>query len=252
MTNLTKLILPLFALAFLLAGCSAFEMPEETPTSETVTDSKYGYDGKILNGKHIVKIKTTMGDITVELDADAAPKTVTNFVTLAKAKYFDNLTFHRVIPNFMLQGGDPNGNGSGGESVFGAKFADEINANSYGLDKQTLGELADGQPLTGPLAGKEDMTVKEYYTEFEGYMYNDGLQSLPMQRGMIAMANAGANTNGSQFFITQADTPWLAGKHTVFGRVTAGMDVVDKIANVPRDANDKPLTKVTYTIEVQE
>ena len=193
-----KFLIPLFALA-LLIGCT----PSKTMTTPSTGAIPAGFDGVLLSGKHTVVIKTSMGDMTLELDADAAPKTVTNFVTLAKSGYYNGLTFHRVIPRFMIQGGDPSGDGTGGASVFGSSFEDEI--NDYKL-----------------------------------------------VRGAIAMANRGPDTNGSQFFIVQAEsTPWLDGRHTVFGKVTAGEDVVDKIAAVKRDENDRPLTPITYTIEVK-
>lgn len=193
-----KFLIPLFALA-LLIGCSS--SPTMTTPSTGAVPS--GFDGVLLSGKHTVVMKTSMGDITLELDADAAPKTVTNFVTLAKSGYYNGLTFHRVIPRFMIQGGDPSGDGTGGASVFGASFEDEI--NDYKL-----------------------------------------------VRGVIAMANRGPDTNGSQFFIVQADaTPWLDGRHTVFGKVTEGLELVDAIAAVERDQNDKPISPVTYTMEVK-
>ncbi len=122
---------------------------------------------------------TSKGTIVMALDAKSAPKTVNNFVFLAQDKYYDGLTFHRVIPDFMVQGGCPEGSGRGGP---GYKFGDEFagNPNSH-------------------------------------------------ERGVISMANAGPGTNGSQFFITHVPCPWLNGKHTVFGKVTAGLDVVDSI-----------------------
>jgi cyclophilin family peptidyl-prolyl cis-trans isomerase len=139
-------------------------------------------------------LHTNKGPIEFELfDADA-PKTVENFVKLAGEAFYDGVVFHRVIPDFMIQGGDPTGTGRGGP---GYTFEDEFNDNK-------------------------------------------------VVRGALAMANAGPNTNGSQFFIVTAEaTPWLDGKHTVFGRVTNGMDVVDEIANVDTDANDKPREDVT-------
>jgi cyclophilin family peptidyl-prolyl cis-trans isomerase len=139
-------------------------------------------------------LQTSKGAVEVELfDADA-PKTVENFLTLARDGFYDGVAFHRVIPDFMIQGGDPTGSGRGGP---GYTFEDEINEHK-------------------------------------------------VERGALAMANAGPNTNGSQFFIVTADaTPWLDGKHTVFGRVTQGMDVVDEISNVATDANDKPREPVT-------
>jgi len=134
-------------------------------------------------------LQTNHGAIELELFDDDAPKTVENFLTLARDGFYDGTTFHRVIPDFMIQGGDPTGTGRGGP---GYQFEDEINDHK-------------------------------------------------VARGALAMANAGPNTNGSQFFIVTTDeAPWLDGKHTVFGRVTSGMDVVDAISEVDRDASDKP------------
>jgi cyclophilin family peptidyl-prolyl cis-trans isomerase len=240
-----KFLIPLFALA-LLVGCTGAE--DTNPTVPAEGDAT-GFTGKILSGKHTVILHTSMGDVTMKLDAKAAPKTVTNFVALAQTGFYDGLIFHRVIPSFMLQGGDPNGNGTGGSSVFGDVFEDEINAESYGLHKTPLSEVAGTQELPPEL---ENMTVKEYY-ELQGYKYNDSLKSISMERGVIAMANRGPNTNGSQFFIIQAEegTPWLEGKHTVFGKVTDGMEIVDAISQVERDANDMPREPVTFTVEVK-
>ncbi|MDP9492215.1 MAG: peptidylprolyl isomerase [Actinomycetota bacterium] len=130
----------------------------------------------------------------LELYPDDAPKTVENFLKLARDGFYEGVIFHRVIPDFMIQGGDPTGTGMGGP---GYEFEDEFNQH-------------------------------------------------PVARGALAMANAGANTNGSQFFIVTAEaTPWLDGKHTVFGKVTSGMDVVDKICAADRDDNDRPRTPIT-------
>jgi cyclophilin family peptidyl-prolyl cis-trans isomerase len=134
-------------------------------------------------------LHTSAGEIALELYPDDAPKTVENFTKLARDGFYDGVIFHRVIPDFMVQGGDPTGTGSGGP---GYEFEDEINEHR-------------------------------------------------VERGALAMANAGPGTNGSQFFIVTADAcPWLDGKHTVFGRVSAGMDVVDRISRLPRDAHDRP------------
>lgn len=130
-------------------------------------------------------IKTVKGDIEVAFYPKDASKTVTNFATLAKRGYYNNLNFHRVEPGFVIQGGDPNGNGTGGTSIYGEKFEDELNPNTD--------------------------SYKEGYKE-----------------GVVAMANAGPNTNGSQFFIMLADNP-LPHNYTIFGKVTKGMDVVKKI-----------------------
>ena len=148
-------------------------------------------------------IETPKGQIVIELYADQAPKTVANFVKLAKEGFYNGIIVHRVIPGFMVQTGDPTGTGRGGP---GYTFADEI------------------VPA----------------------LRHDG-------PGVVSMANAGPNTNGSQFFITLAATPWLDGKHTVFGRVIEGQQVVDQIVAVPRDANDKPLQPVAMErVTIQE
>ena len=204
------------------------------------------------------EMNTSRGTIVLTLEYEKTPLTVANFVGLAEgtirhgreqsSRYFDGLTFHRVIPDFMIQGGDPSGNGTGGNSIFGTKFEDEINAKSYGLHKKTLSDISN-DPLPDDL---KKMTVEEYLTA-QGYVFNDNLKSLPMKRGFLAMANSGPNTNGSQFFIIQrkGGTEWLEGRHTVFGEVTDGMDVVDRIARVKKGANDKPLEPVTFDVEVK-
>jgi cyclophilin family peptidyl-prolyl cis-trans isomerase len=149
-------------------------------------------------GKEIVVIETSMGNIEVSLFRAQTPKTVENFEGLAKKGYYNGVTFHRVIKNFMIQGGDPTGTGAGGESIFGKKFADEIDSS-----------LVFDRP------------------------------------GLLAMANAGPNTNGSQFFITLVPTTWLNTHHTIFGEVVAGWDVVKAIGEVPTSKpGDKPLTPV--------
>lgn len=149
-------------------------------------------------------IETDKGAIKLELFAKDAPKTVDNFTKLAGQGFYNGLTFHRVINDFVIQGGDPKGDGTGGP---GYSFEDEINPWSLGLS---------------------DNVIKAY--ESQGYKYTRDLQSHKMEAGVLAMANAGPNTNGSQFFIvtTQAQ-PHLDGKHTVFGKVIEGMDVVLKI-----------------------
>jgi len=139
-------------------------------------------------------LHTNKGAIAIELFDDDAPNTVENFTKLATDGYYNGTIFHRVIPDFMIQGGDPTGTGSGGP----------------------------------------------------GYTFEDEQNEHRVERGALAMANAGPNTNGSQFFIVTADScPWLDGKHTVFGRVTDGMDAVDAISEVDRDSRDKPHADVT-------
>lgn len=187
-------------------------------------------------GEEIAVIKTNHGDIKIRLFPEVAPKTVENFKTHAKNGYYDGVTFHRVMNEFMIQGGDPEGTGRGGKSIWGDTFEDE----------------------------------------FDPYYHNI--------RGALSMANAGPNTNGSQFFIVQktdtkdmidqmeqigeaggfskdvieaydkfGGTPWLDGKHTVFGQVFEGMDVVDKIASVKVDRSSKPAQSVVMEkIEIKE
>lgn len=182
------------------------------------------FDQTVTKDEIAVEMVTNHGTIRLKLFPKLAPKAVGNFITHAKTGYYNGVTFHRVIDGFMIQGGDPTGTGAGGESIYGKPFEDE----------------------------------------FSPYLFNF--------RGAVSMANAGPNTNGSQFFIVQNNelnpvfkeqmekagypqeaidyyvkyggTPWLDFRHTVFGQVIDGMDVVDKIAKVPTDAQDKPLEDV--------
>lgn len=150
---------------------------------------------------HVI-LATTAGEIEIELLADKAPKTVENFVKLAKSGFYNGTLFHRVIPNFMIQGGDP---------------------------------LTREQPQNWRIHG----------TGGPGYKFADEPNDVKLVRGVLAMANAGPNTNGSQFFIITAPaTDWLQGKHTAFGRVVSGMDVVGKIEQAKRDGNDHPLEDI--------
>lgn len=154
----------------------------------------------LLEANPIAVFNTSKGDIEVELRPDLAPKAVENFTTLAKKGYYNGQIFHRVIKNFMIQGGDPTGTGSGGESIWNKPFEDEFSPNAV-FDKA----------------------------------------------GILAMANRGSNTNSSQFFITTVPTYWLNGRHTIFGYVKNGFDVVRKIENVQTNGKyqgDKPLEDV--------
>lgn len=153
----------------------------------------YGGD-EAMKGTTVV-LETNQGAIEIQLFNEIAPKTCENFIGLVKKGYYDGLIFHRVIKNFMIQGGDPTGTGAGGESIWGKPFEDEV-SSSVSFDK----------------------------------------------KGILAMANAGPNTNGSQFFITTAQTPWLNMRHTIFGEVTSGYDVVEKIENSQTDSSDRPVT----------
>jgi peptidyl-prolyl cis-trans isomerase B (cyclophilin B) len=187
---------------------------------KTVTNSLPQLTEEVTADEKLVEMQTSMGTIKIKLFPEYAPKAVENFVKHSEEGYYNGLIFHRVIKDFMIQGGDPNGNGTGGESIYGKPFEDE----------------------------------------FSNHLFNI--------RGALSMANAGANTNGSQFFIVQnpkvdpsmkaqmekagypkeiidayvknGGTPWLDHRHTVFGQVVEGMDIVDKIARTPVDAQDKP------------
>ncbi|WP_409251820.1 peptidylprolyl isomerase [Bacillus sp. SCS-153A] len=203
------------------------ENEQAQETVEAVDDSDVTYPQlteEIQENEKAVKMITNMGDITIKLFPEQAPKAVENFMTHSKEGYYEGVTFHRVISDFMIQGGDPEGNGTGGESIWGDSFEDEFS--------------------------KELLNI----------------------RGALSMANAGANTNGSQFFIVQnasldpaleeqmaaagfgkkaiemymerGGTPHLDNRHTVFGQVIEGMDVVDAIAAVETGANDKPVEDV--------
>jgi len=141
-----------------------------------------------------IVLETNHGSIEIKLFPEIAPKTCENFVGLIEKGYYDGIIFHRVIKNFMIQGGDPTGTGRGGESLWGSSFEDEF-SKDVKFDK----------------------------------------------KGILAMANAGPNTNGSQFFITVVETPGLNMMHTIFGEVISGYDVVQKIENTPTDSSDRPL-----------
>jgi len=186
--------------------------------------SQFPQLNEVNENNPLVTVHTNLGDFTLELFPEVAPKTVENFVTHAKNGYYNGVIFHRVIEDFMIQGGDPTGTGMGGESIYGRTFEDEFSREAFNL------------------------------------------------YGTLSMANAGPNTNGSQFFIVTAKqvpaqmlkqlkdggwpeeiveeyakvggTPWLDHRHTVFGRVVEGMDVVLKIEGVERNAQDRPLDDV--------
>lgn len=188
----------------ILTACSSY--PDKLNNNiENKSKTNNIYEGKVKelmtlkeNESLFATIKTNMGDIEIELFTTQVPKTVENFVGLITKGYYDGVIFHRVIDDFMIQGGDPTGTGSGGESYFGKQFEDE----------------------------------------FSDELRHTGL-------GILSMANAGPNTNGSQFFITLVPTPWLDGKHSIFGKVSSGLDVVQAIGKVATSKPfDKPLKDV--------
>lgn len=199
-------------------------------TNEEATTMYPQLSNEVAANEALVVMNTTMGPIKIKLFPEKAPKTVENFLTHAENGYYDGIIFHRVIKDFMIQGGDPTGTGMGGESIYGDSFEDEFTMDLFNL------------------------------------------------RGALSMANAGPNTNGSQFFIVQASnppgsaaqltqggwpeeiakayeenggTPHLDQKHTVFGQVIEGMDVVDKIASAKSDRSDKPVEEISIeSIEI--
>ncbi len=230
-----QVIFTVLTIALVLAACGTSSKNEETQskskTSAPPTEQKEGEQPVTKEGypqlstavsenEKLVEMETSMGTIKIKLFPEFAPKAVENFVKHSEEGYYDGLIFHRVIKDFMIQGGDPSGNGTGGESIWGKPFEDEFSNNLFNL------------------------------------------------RGALSMANSGANTNGSQFFIVQSSsldpsmkneldkagypkeiieaydknggTPWLDHRHTVFGQVIEGMDIVDKIAAAPVGAQDKP------------
>lgn len=200
-------------------------------------------------------LHTSMGDITIKLYSFDAPKTTNNFVKLAEKGYYNGLLFHRVIENFMIQGGDPKGDGTGGEGAESATFADEINADYLGLAdiKVANANFLQGQFEDSELQKYASYSVKALY-ESKGYKYSKELHSHKMTKGSVAMANRGPNTNGSQFFIvTGGDQPHLDGKHTVFGEVVAGMDVAEAISKAETDKeSNKPIKPITInSIEIK-
>lgn len=229
-----KTIMTPIVLALFLGACSAQETETEETTGATQSEAVEvdGYpqlSTEVAENEALVELNTSMGTMQIKLFPEVAPKAVENFLTHAEEGYYDGLTFHRIIEDFMLQTGDPTGTGGGGESIYGAPFEDE----------------------------------------FHDHLFNI--------RGALSMANAGAGTNGSQFFIVQGPTTvnesdftveypeeiqeaylehggafWLDGQHTVFGQVIEGMEVVDAIAAVETE-QEKPVKDVTIdSIEILE
>ncbi len=187
--------------------------------------------------KATARISTTKGDIVIALYPASAPNTVENFVRLTTNKFYDGLKFHRVVDKFVIQGGDPKGDGTGGNSIWNKPFADEINAVSLGLDKQLVKDNATWLKQMNPnvytdavMTQYANQSLMALYENVDKYAYLTTVQSRKLTVGSVAMANSGPNTNTSQFFIvTTSDQPSLDGKYTVFGQVTSGMDVIQKI-----------------------
>lgn len=191
--------------SLLLAGCaspadqSSVGYQTEATNPSTITPKPTTVDTQNL--PKTAMINTSLGSITLELFPEKSPKTVANFVKLAKEGFYTDTKFHRVIKDFMIQGGDPNSK------------TDQVQTWGFG----------------GP-----------------GYQFEDEINDVKLVKGVLAMANAGPNTNGSQFFIVTAEaTPWLDGKHTAFGRVTNGLDIVEKISLVKTTTNDRPVENIS-------
>ena len=189
-------------LVFIYCGTNETDLEiDNTPMEEEIMayDKTYKNPPEFsidINKSYSAEINTTSGLMTVELFTDIAPNTVNNFVALSEDGYYNNIIFHRVIKDFMIQGGDPSGTGHGEMGKYpGYEFEDELN------------------------------------------------NPMPYEKGILAMANRGPNTNGSQFFIMHSDYP-LPYQYTIFGKVTQGLDVIDQIAMVETDASDKPLSDV--------
>ena len=189
-------------LVFIFCGTNETDLEiDNTPMEEEIMayDKTYKNPPEFsidVNKTYTAEINTTSGLMTVELFTDIAPNTVNNFVALSEDGYYNNIIFHRVIKDFMIQGGDPSGTGHGEMGKYpGYEFGDELN------------------------------------------------NPMPYEKGILAMANRGPNTNGSQFFIMHSDYP-LPYQYTIFGKVTQGLDVIDQIAMVETDASDKPLSDV--------
>lgn len=186
--KIVSIVLVLLMQMLLVAGCSSSPSKQEQSTPDTTKQET------TAKNNSMAKFETSKGDFTIELFQDKAPITTKNFIDLTNKKFYDGLIFHRVIKDFMIQGGDPKGNGTGDP---GYAIPDEFNAD----------------------------------------LKHDAV-------GIVSMANAGPNTGGSQFFITLAPTPWLDKKHSVFGKVVSGLDVVKIIGNVKTGSMDKPVEDV--------
>ncbi len=195
-----SLTLAVGIVGMLVAQDKKAEAPKKDPApSDSKSKEEKGKDKAMALGSkgELAVVETNLGTMKIKFFPDAAPKAVENFLGLAQKGYYNGLIFHRVIDRFMIQGGDPTGTGSGGESLWGKDFEDEFSPK---------------------------------------YRFN--------KKGLLAMANRGPRTNGSQFFITLVPTPYLNDKHTIFGEVIEGLDVVDKIGKVKTGAQDRPVDPV--------
>ncbi|WP_321383682.1 peptidylprolyl isomerase [uncultured Enterococcus sp.] len=217
-------IFALSAAVVLLAACGDNSSSSSSNTTESTTKESVDLnalelpqlEAEVADNEDLIEMVTTEGSIEIKLFPEIAPKTVENFITHAKDGYYDGLAFHRVINNFMIQGGDPEGNGTGGESIWGEPFEDEISNQLYNL-RGAL-SMANAGPGTN---GSQFFIVQNSDDVSDGLLKNE-----------YPMDIIDAYKNGG--------TPHLDGAHTVFGQVIKGMDIVDKIAEAETDENDKP------------
>lgn len=242
----------LMMVSFVFAGCSADNKPQSKEVKQPVLSEKKGT--KTMNP--IVEIVTSRGNLTLELFEDAAPNTVTNFIHLVEQGFYNGMHFHRVIPNFMIQGGcphsKPGGKGMPGTGGPGYRFADEINVKAFGFDKLKVKDadfLYERRSNPSLYMQFADKSVEEMFSAL-GYTYTDGLPSEKNVRGTLSMANAGPNTNGSQFFINHVNNVHLDGKHTVFGKVTENLSLIDKIQKDDEIKEMKVISKRDHAYEM--
>jgi len=199
----------LVSLLFIFGWSKKVNAPVNEDIKESETLVVNNKEEKMENTNSVATITTNLGVIKIELFADKAPNTVANFVKLSNEGFYNSTKFHRIIKDFMIQGGDP--------------------------------------------LSKDDAQINRWGTGGPGYVFNDEQNDVALVEGVIAMANAGPNTNGSQFFIITAEaTPWLQGKHTGFGKVIEGLDIVEKIGNVETGAQDRPVEAVVVkSVEIK-
>ena len=239
MKRLTILILCVVGL--MLAACGQTEKdnasenkdkPEKTEEKNNDEEGK-GEDTmtypqltkEVLENEKVVEMKTNMGTVTIKLFPEQAPKTVENFITHSENGYYDGVKFHRVIKDFMIQGGDPNGTGTGGESIYGEPFEDEFSRELFNL----RGALSMANP------GRPDSNGSQFFI----------VQNSEMDPAFgEKLKEAGYPEEVTEAYLKNGGTPWLDFKHTVFGQVIEGMDIVDKIANLEVGENDLPKEEV--------
>lgn len=237
-----RLLAVLIATTLLFVGCKGNNNSDKTDSNEIMEDDymkkenveknfgadeikKYPQLQELKAGDEIAILHTNMGDIKIKLFRELAPKTVENFTKHIENKYYDNVIFHRVIKDFMIQGGDPDGTGMGGESIYGAGFEDEFVPNLINI-RGALSMANTGQPMSN---GNQFFIVQ-----------NSNVPQETMPQYEAYVDSSYVNDTWKKMYLNFGGTPHLDGHHTVFGQVVQGMDVVDKIANVETNEMDKP------------